>query len=91
MISFTFWTAVLSLAFAYAQSVTSMAINSPRFDGLNQQAREILARATPAAPHFVVYSDAWDGTTGPPAVAQIKVNFYDIRSNKSLRSRQSGI
>ncbi|KAG1740044.1 glycoside hydrolase family 18 protein [Suillus lakei] len=31
------------------------------------------ARATPAAPHFVIYSDKWvSGETGPPAVSSIK-------------------
>ena len=30
--------------------------------------------ATPAAPHFVVYSDAWvSGENGPPAVSAISV------------------
>jgi hypothetical protein len=32
------------------------------------------ARTTPAAPHFVIYSDKWiSGETGPPAVSSIKV------------------
>ncbi|PSR90582.1 hypothetical protein PHLCEN_2v4875 [Hermanssonia centrifuga] len=40
------------------------------WDGLNNQARDILARATPAAPHFVVYGDQYvSGTTGPPALS----------------------
>lgn len=31
------------------------------------------ARSTPAAPHFVIYSDKWiSGETGPPAVSSIK-------------------
>ncbi|KAG2075692.1 glycoside hydrolase family 18 protein [Suillus decipiens] len=30
------------------------------------------ARAAPAAPHFVIYSDEWvDGETGPPAVSEV--------------------
>ncbi|KAG1795178.1 glycoside hydrolase family 18 protein [Suillus plorans] len=30
------------------------------------------ARATPAAPHFVIYSDEWvSGETGPPAISEI--------------------
>ncbi|KAG1770689.1 glycoside hydrolase family 18 protein [Suillus occidentalis] len=30
------------------------------------------ARATPAAPHFVIYSDKWvSGETGPPAISEI--------------------
>lgn len=43
-------------------------------DGLDKQARDILARATPAAPHFVVYSDEYTpGITGPPSTSQITV------------------
>lgn len=42
-------------------------------DLLDHDAREILARATPAAPHFVVYADSYDGTTGPPAASALKV------------------
>lgn len=40
---------------------------------LDATARHILARATPAAPHFVVYGDKFSpGTTGPPDASQIK-------------------
>ena len=47
------------------------------WDSLDNQARDILARATPAAPHFVVYGDKYtSGTTGPPAVSSIKVGAY---------------
>lgn len=32
------------------------------------------ARTTPAAPHFVIYSDEWvSGETGPPAISEITV------------------
>ena len=49
-------------------------IPSPEFEGLDKQARDILARATPAAPHFVIYSDkGTSGITGPPPPAQVKV------------------
>ncbi|KAH8107404.1 glycoside hydrolase family 18 protein [Phellopilus nigrolimitatus] len=42
-------------------------------EGLDASARSILARATPAAPHFVAYSDKWiNGENGPPAVSDIK-------------------
>jgi len=34
---------------------------------LSDEAREILARATPAAPHWVIYSDKWQGSTLPSA------------------------
>ncbi|RDB20908.1 Endochitinase 4 [Hypsizygus marmoreus] len=72
MVCFTSCIALLASALVYARAVSSVAINGTRFEGLNDQAREILARATPAAPHFVVYADAWDGTNGPPAVSKIK-------------------
>ncbi|KLO18244.1 glycoside hydrolase family 18 protein [Schizopora paradoxa] len=42
-------------------------------DGLDLEARNILKRATPAAPHFVVYSDEWvSGENGPPAVSEVQ-------------------
>ncbi|KAJ6493539.1 glycoside hydrolase family 18 protein [Mycena vitilis] len=52
--------------------VNSVAVNTTVFDGLDQQARDILARATPAAPHWVIYSDQFvSGTTGPPAISSV--------------------
>jgi hypothetical protein len=43
---------------------------------LDNTARDILARATPAAPRFAVYSDRFvSGLTGPPAVSQVTVCF----------------
>lgn len=42
-------------------------------DLLDHDAREILERATPAAPHFVVYADSSDSNTGPPAASALKV------------------
>ena len=62
------------------------------FEGLDKKARDVLAdltpmgraldqhdleaRATPAAPHFVVYADQYQsGVTGPPAVSAITVSF----------------
>ena len=41
-------------------------------NGLSYEARDLVARATPAAPHFVAYSDKWiNGENGPPALSQI--------------------
>jgi hypothetical protein len=62
MVSFTtsFFTIVL-LAISQFYGVSS-APASP----LNAEAREILARATPAAPHWVIYSDSWTGSNAPP-------------------------
>ena len=42
-------------------------------DQLDEKARGILARATQAAPHFVIYADKWTGGNGgPPAVDALK-------------------
>ncbi|KAF4610765.1 hypothetical protein D9613_006970 [Agrocybe pediades] len=55
---------------AYAFPVANS--TSP-LDLLDHDAREVLRRATPAAPHFVVYADSFDpSTTGPPAASAIK-------------------
>ena len=48
--------------------------------GLDHTAREVLTNATlTSAPHFVVYSDAYDGTIGPTRRIsyQSKVISYD--------------
>ena len=37
---------------------------------------DILSRPVPAAPHFVIYGDAYDGNTGPPAVPEIQVRKH---------------
>ncbi|KAF9073324.1 glycoside hydrolase family 18 protein [Rhodocollybia butyracea] len=54
-------------------------VNTTIFEGLSDQARDILARAQPVAralptaPFFVVYSDKFvSGLTGPPPVADVK-------------------
>lgn len=50
-------------------------------DGLDLEARNILARSTPAAPHFVVYSDEWvSGENGPPAVSEVQVSTCSSRA-----------
>ncbi|KAG5641910.1 hypothetical protein DXG03_003977 [Asterophora parasitica] len=38
----------------------------------NSTTADIVPRGTPRAPHFVVYTDSFTGTTGPPPVAQVK-------------------
>jgi len=79
MVLFTSWMAIIASALVYTKGVTSVAINGTRFAGLSDEARDIVARATPAAPHWVVYQDAWDGTTGPPAVSNLKgYNVYTL-------------
>lgn len=63
--------ALSSLLFSVAL-VNCIPLNATIFDGLDQQARNILARATPAAPHWVIYGDQFvSGTTGPPAVSAV--------------------
>ncbi|KAG6809692.1 hypothetical protein H0H93_015580, partial [Arthromyces matolae] len=52
-------------------TVASIAINSTGYESLGNEAREILTRATPAPPHWVVYWDVWTGAIGPPAVSAI--------------------
>lgn len=70
------WTALLALSTFALRGVVSLPVNETVWDGLDNQARDILARATPAAPHWVAYADAYDGTSGPPAVSQIKVRRF---------------
>ncbi|KAJ6591490.1 glycoside hydrolase family 18 protein [Mycena vulgaris] len=59
-------------AFLSFAPVNSVPVNSTILDGLDAQARDILSRATPAAPHWVIYSDQFvSGTTGPPAASAV--------------------
>ncbi|KAF8916309.1 glycoside hydrolase superfamily [Mucidula mucida] len=44
----------------------------PVSTGLSSQARTFVERATPAAPHWVVYSDKSTSSTGPPPAADIE-------------------
>ncbi|THH32471.1 hypothetical protein EUX98_g1721 [Antrodiella citrinella] len=54
-------------------SVALQNVHSAPADGLDHQARSILARATPAAPHFALYSDkGTSGITGPPPPSDIQ-------------------
>ena len=67
--------AVLLSAFTNFLSVFAAPALTGR-ENLSHEAREILARATPAAPHWVVYGDEYtSGTTGPPAPSAITVRI----------------
>ncbi|KAK0446752.1 glycoside hydrolase family 18 protein [Armillaria borealis] len=56
-----------------ATPVSAGPVNGTAFTGLSGKARNILERATPAAPHWVVYADAYQqGVTGPPAASAIQ-------------------
>ncbi|KAG7439951.1 glycoside hydrolase family 18 protein [Guyanagaster necrorhizus] len=51
----------------------SAPVNGTAFAGLSGNARSILEQATPGAPHWVVYADAYMwGVTGPPAVSEVR-------------------
>jgi hypothetical protein len=65
--------AILAFTLLFARGASSILFNATDFEGFDGQFRDILARATPPAPYFVAYTDAWDGTTGPPSVTQVKV------------------
>ena len=67
----------LSAVFVLLSALFSACIASALpTDGLDLEARNILKRATPAAPHFVVYSDEWvSGENGPPAVSEVQVSL----------------
>ncbi|KAL5504980.1 hypothetical protein ACEPAH_7643 [Sanghuangporus vaninii] len=64
---------ILFCALVHFTSVLALPIDSL---GLDSTARKFLSkakRATPAAPHFVIYSDKFvSGETGPPDVSQVE-------------------
>ncbi|OBZ73875.1 Endochitinase 3 [Grifola frondosa] len=63
---------VAAVAFCVLAHLGCILATPTPFEGLDQQARDILARATPAAPHFVIYGDKYvSGTTGPPPTSEI--------------------
>ena len=72
--------AALVVAYFVFQLTTAVASPAP-LEGLDKQARdaladltprELVARATPAPPHWVVYGDKYvSGTTGPPDASAI--------------------
>ncbi|KAJ7823011.1 glycoside hydrolase family 18 protein [Mycena leptocephala] len=71
MVSF-YLARLAAVAFLFFTCVNSVPTNVTARDGLSQQARDILTRATPAAPHWVVYGDKFvSGTNGPPAVSAV--------------------
>ncbi|KAJ7247665.1 glycoside hydrolase [Mycena haematopus] len=64
--------AAVALTFFSCPGAYSVPTETTALEGLGQQARDVLARATPAAPHWVVYGDQYvSGTTGPPATSAI--------------------
>lgn len=66
--------AAVAFTFFSCPGAYSVPTETTALEGLGQQARDVLARATPAAPHWVVYGDQYvSGTTGPPATSAITV------------------
>ncbi|KAF7308782.1 Glycoside hydrolase family 18 protein [Mycena kentingensis (nom. inval.)] len=64
--------AASAIALLLLPASSAIPANSTRFENLDQKGRDILARAVPAAPHWVVYGDKFvPGLTGPPAVSAI--------------------
>lgn len=63
------WSAIVAFILVFTQSANSLPFCGTRLDGYDSEA--ILVGAAPAAPHFVAYTDAYDGITGPPPVAQV--------------------
>lgn len=67
-------TGILSV-FALVGNAVCIHLRAHNFSWLDSKARVILERATPAAPHFVIYSDKGTNSTGPPPPAQVKVRY----------------
>lgn len=67
---------VLVVSIAARFCVSALHLAPEALDTLDHDAREILERATPVAPHFVVYADAYDGTTGPPSATLLNVKIF---------------
>lgn len=58
--------------------------------GLGHSVHTISTDATPAAPHFFVYGDAYDETIGPPAVSTIKVSYLLFSSESTIHTILQG-
>lgn len=77
MFPFTFVQAVATLiSLSGIVSAASIPSSLDKYAALDTTAREILARATPTAPHFVIYSDKFvSGETGPPDASAVAVRI----------------
>lgn len=65
MLSFKF--SLLAIALLAISQLCGVASTPVDTSALSEKARNVLARATPAAPHWVIYSDKWQGSTLPAA------------------------
>ncbi|KAG6813169.1 hypothetical protein H0H92_013576 [Tricholoma furcatifolium] len=96
MVSFTSLFTFVTSALACAQVVMSAALDARAYEGLGKEARDILARATPAPPHWVVYWDEWNGDIGPPDVSVIDADEWttltaDQRSTIKAQYEAAGV
>ncbi|KZT18638.1 glycoside hydrolase family 18 protein [Neolentinus lepideus HHB14362 ss-1] len=72
MVSFILSSILAALICLATVTSTPVDLDAPEYASLGQQARNILKRATPAAPHWVIYSDKYvSGTTGPPNASEV--------------------
>jgi hypothetical protein len=55
----------LAIALLAVSQLCGVASTPVDTSALSEKARNVLARATPAAPHWVIYSDKWQGSTLP--------------------------
>lgn len=76
MISFSFERVLFALLLSSITHVCSVFAAPVGWGTLDLDARDILARSTAAAPHFVVYGDQSAGTNGPPDPSAIKVGNH---------------
>lgn len=76
MVSFSTLAPCVSVLLNFA-AVWATPVNITAYEGLSLEARDILARATPSAPHWIIYSDEYtSGLTGPPAPSAVSVNHF---------------
>jgi len=71
------WSTRLSFLVVGIHTVLSRTASLTRRDARrDDQTSDILPRATSPNPIFLAYTNAYDGTTGPPEVSQIKVRGH---------------
>lgn len=81
---------VLFCTLAHLVSVLALPVDSLGLDSTALKFLDNAKRATPAAPHFVIYSDKFvSGETGPPDVSQVKVCYRRIFCTSWLTSISS--
>ncbi|KAF8888132.1 glycoside hydrolase superfamily [Infundibulicybe gibba] len=77
---------ILIFVALFTGRVGAVPLNETSNGGLDHQAREILARASPA---FCRLWDAWDGVTGPPTTSAIKAQEWQSLSEAERNTIKS--